>query len=275
MQLVTGKNPKSSGCLRWRILSFPEYVLSDLFIAVFNEHSLAQMLLASLVIFFATAVQVGMGIAFGLIAGPLLALIDVAFVPVPVLFLTFATSISAFWGERKGVQWKELQYAVSGRVIGSIAGAMVLAVIPGEKVFMLIFGSLIALAVLVSISGFTIPFTLKTVGIAGTVSGFTAAITSVGGPPMAVVYQNQKAAYARPTLQTYFAMGSFATLCILAIAGQVELRDAMLAALLLPALALGVFIGPRLRPFLDKSFRPFLLGSAAIAAAMLIVKGLA
>lgn len=248
--------------------------LSDLFFTVLHEHSVYEMLLALLVIFFATSIQVGMGIAFGLIAGPLLALIDVAFVPVPVLFLTFATSISVFWGERKGVQWKELQFAVSGRVIGSIIGAMVLAVIPGEKAFMLIFGSLIALAVLVSVSGFTIPFTHQTVGIAGAVSGFTAAITSVGGPPMAVVYQNQKAAYARPTLQTYFAMGSFATLCILAVAGQVGRHDAMLAVLLLPALALGVIIGPKLRPFLDKSFRPFLLGSAAIAAVMLIFKGL-
>lgn len=246
----------------------------DLFVEVINQHSLGQMLLASLVILVATSIQVGMGIAFGLIAGPLLALIDIAFVPVPVLFLTFCTSISAFWSERKGVQWQELKYAVSGRLLGSIVGALVLSMIPGEKAFMLIFGSLIAFAVIVSVSGFTIPFTLKTVGLAGLVSGFTAAITSVGGPPMAVVYQNQKASYARPTLQTYFAMGSFVTLCVLAISGNVNFEHAMLAALLLPALALGVFIGPKLRPFLDKSFRPFLLGSAAIAAVMLIIRGL-
>jgi len=73
---------------------------SDLFLDVLKEHSIFEMALASLVILFATSVQVGMGIAFGLIAGPLLALIDIAFVPVPVLFLTFCTSIAAFWGER-------------------------------------------------------------------------------------------------------------------------------------------------------------------------------
>ncbi len=248
--------------------------VADLFIEVLGEHTLVQMLLASLVILVATSIQVGIGIAFGLIAGPLLALIDISFVPVPVLFLTFCTSISAFWGERKGVQWQELKYAVSGRFFGSIAGAFVLSAIPGEKVFMLIFGSLIAFAVLISVSGVKIPFTLKSVGIAGLVSGFTAAITSVGGPPMAVVYQNQKAAYARPTLQTYFAMGSFVTLCVLATTGQVSLHHAMLAVLLLPALAAGVLIGPSLRPFFDKRFRPFLLGSAAVAACMLIIRGL-
>ena len=248
--------------------------LSELFLTVLNEHSLAQMVLASLVIFVATSVQVGVGIAFGLIAGPLLALIDLEFVPVPVLFLTFCTSIVAFWGERKGVQWNELKFAISGRIMGSVAGMMVLSMIPGEKAFMLIFGLIIALAVLVSISGLVIPFNLKSVGIAGMVSGFSASITSVGGPPMAVVYQNQKSTYARPTLQTFFAVGSFSTICILAVGGHVELRHAMLAALLLPSLAMGFWAGPKLRPFFDRSFRPFLLGTAAIAAAMLIARGL-
>ncbi len=247
---------------------------SDAFLQILNEHSLLEMLLASLVIFIASSVQVGVGIAFGLIAGPLLALIDIAFVPVPVLYLTFLTSITAFWGERKSVQWNELRVAVSFRIIGSVMGVVVLTMIPSEKAFMLIFGLIIALAVLISVSGIKIPFNLKAVGVAGTVSGFTAAITSVGGPPMAVVYQNQKPAYARPTLQTFFALGSFFTLCILAIAGQIKLQDAFLASLLIPALALGFIAGPRLKPFFDRSFRPFLLGSAAVAACLLIVKGL-
>jgi uncharacterized membrane protein YfcA len=106
------------------------------------------------------------------------------------------------------------------------------------------------------------------------VSGFTASITSVGGPPMAVVYQDQNSREARPTLQAYFAMGSSVTLIILGISGHVSLQDVALAILLLPSLALGFVVGPRLRPFFDKSFRSFLLGSAALAAALLIFRGL-
>lgn len=241
---------------------------------IYSGHSALELVLASLIIFSATSVQVGMGIAFGLIAGPLLALIDVAFVPGPVLMLTFCTSVSAALGERKGIKWDQLRYAVSGRLIGSLIGVVILTMIPDEKTFMLVFGLVIGLAVLISVSGMVIPFTLATVGLAGTVSGFTATITSVGGPPMAVVYQNQKGKDARPTLQCYFAMGSFISLWVLGIAGLLTIGDFALALVLLPALALGFFAGPRLRPFFDNSFRPFMLGSAAIAATLLIVRGL-
>lgn len=246
----------------------------SLFYRVLAEHSLIEMLLASLIIFFATVVQVAMGIAFGLIAAPLLAVIDIAFVPVPVLLLTFSTSVAAFWGERKGVKWPELRSAVTGRIIGSIVGVVILSMIPGEKTFMLVFGLIIALAVLFSVSGLPIPFNLRAVGLAGTVSGFTASITGVGGPPMAIVYQNKSAGYARPTLQTFFALGSFFTLCILGLSGQIKPADIMLAFLLLPALFTGFFVGPLTRPFFDKRFRPFLLASAAIASFVLIIRGL-
>jgi len=246
----------------------------EILVQFFTGHSLLELALASLIIFAATSVQVGMGIAFGLIAGPLLALIDVEFVPGPVLMLTFCTSVTAAVGERRGIKWDQLRFAVSGRLLGSLIGVVVLSMIPDEKTFMLVFGLIIGLAVLISVSGFVIPFTLPAVGLAGAVSGFTATITSVGGPPMAVVYQNQKAGQARPTLQTFFAMGSFLSLCVLGLAGLLSIRDIALAIMLLPALALGFFAGPRLRPFFDKSFKPFLLGTAAVAALLLIVRGL-
>jgi uncharacterized membrane protein YfcA len=239
-----------------------------------SGHSIAELVLASLVIFAATCVQVGMGIAFGLIAGPLLALIDVAFVPGPVLLLTFFTSITAALGERTGIKWEQLRFAVSGRLVGSLIGVSILAMIPDERTFMLVFGLIIALAVLISISGFMIPFNRGTIGIAGIVSGFTATITSVGGPPMAVVYQNQKARDVRPTLQCYFAMGSFLSLCVLVFADLMTPRDLLLAMTLLPSLIVGVLVGPKLRPFFDKSFRPFMLATAAFAALLLILRGL-
>lgn len=239
-----------------------------------SDHTLLEMVLASLVIFVATSVQVGVGIAFGLVAGPLLALIDLAYVPVPVLFLTLFTAVVAAWGERSGIHWNELRYSVSGRFFGSVVGLLVLSAIPGEKAFMLLFGSLIALAVLVSVSGIRIPFTLPSIGIAGFFSGITASITSVGGPPIAVVYQRQSSTDARPTLQTFFALGAFVTLIVLSVGGQVSFKDFALAVLLVPALALGFVAGPRLRPLFDRNFRRFLLGSAAVAAVLLIFRGL-
>lgn len=248
--------------------------LATSLVEAWQHHSGVDIVLALLVIFVATTVQVGVGIAFGLIAAPLLALIDVAFVPAPVLLLTLFTAVIASLRERGGIAWDQLRYSVSGRLIGSICGALVLSAIPGERVFMLIFGSIIALAVIVSVSGIRIPFNLASIGLAGLASGFSAAITSVGGPPMAVVYQRQKSQEARPTLQMFFALGAFITLAVLLAGGHLIMRDLALAMLLVPGMALGFVAGPRLRPFFDKTFRTFLLGSAAIAALVLIIRGL-
>ncbi len=250
-----------------------ETVLAGL-IEAWLTHTLLDIAMALAAVLVATSVQVGIGIAFGLIAAPLLALIDIAFVPAPVLFLTFLTAIIASLRERSGVKWDQLRHAIAGRVAGSICGVLVLSMIPGEKAFMLIFGGIIALAVLVSVSGFRIPFTLGSIATAGALSGFSASITSVGGPPMAVVYQRQASGEARPTLQLFFALGAFLTLVILWIGGHIGVRDIALAILLLPGMLLGFFIGPRLRPFFDRRFRQFLLGTAAIAAVMLIMRGL-
>lgn len=246
----------------------------DLAGEIYFEFSLLQWASALFIIFIATCVQVGTGIAFGLISAPLLAVIDLSFVPAPVLMLTFCTAITAVWGERKGIYWGQLKSALSGRITGSILGVLVLSLIPGDKEFMLIFGLTIAFAVFLSVCGLKIPFNFITIGLAGFISGFTAAITSVGGPPLAVVYQNQKSKDARPTLQSFFAVGAFLTLSLLAVTGHVTRHDIILALLLMPALLLGFIFGPVFRPFFDRNFRSFLMAVASVSALVLIWRGL-
>ena len=242
--------------------------------ATWSEHTMAELLLANGVIFLATAVQYALGIAFGLIGAPLLALISIVFVPVPVLMLTFVTAVTSLGSEWSRIHWDEVWSAAGGRVIGSILGVMVLSAIPDEKTFMLVFGFTIALAVAVSVSGFRIPFNLFSVGTAGMFSGLSATITSVGGPPMAVVYQRRTAAEARPSLQTYFAFGAFISLFILGVSGYVQGDDLARAMLMLPGFAAGYLTGPLLRSRIDRSFRILLLASAAVSALLLIWRGL-
>lgn len=248
------------------IVSIIEYI---------NSHiGIGSLLIGMLIIMSATIVQYGVGVGFGLLAGPLLALINIEFVPVAVLILTFITSVSAAFSEWRLVKVDQLKYCVSGRVLGSIAAAMLLGFMPDEKSFMLMFGLLVGVMVLVSVGGLKIPFNLGTICIAGFISGITATFTSVGGPPIAAVYQDQKAKEARPTLQVFFAIGSFASFMVLAIMGYVKVVDFFIAACLLPGTIAGFLLGPKLRPFFDKNFRPWILGIAAIASVLLIQRGL-
>lgn len=241
---------------------------------IVSQIGVITLLLAVLIIASATVVQYGVGVGFGLLAGPLLALLNIDFVPVPVLILTFITSVSAAYSELSLVHVDQLKFCVSGRVLGSILAAMLLGFMPDEKSFMLVFGLVVGFMVLVSVGGLKIPFNLTTIGIAGFISGITATFTSVGGPPMAAVFQNQKARDARPTLQVFFAMGSLASFMVLAFVGYVKMTDFLIAFILLPGTIMGFLLAPKLRPFFDKNFRPWILGIATVSSVLLIQRGL-
>lgn len=250
----------------------------DFFTSTF-EHIITQfgvtnLVLGMLIIMSATIIQYGVGVGFGLLAGPLLALLNIDFVPVPVLILTFITSVTAAFSEWRLVKVDQLKFSVGARVLGSILAAALLGFLPDEKAFMLIFGVVVGGMVLISIGGFKFPFNLATISAAGFISGVTATFTSVGGPPMAAVYQDQKAKDARPTLQVFFAMGSLSSFIVLAIVGFVKPIDFAVAACLLPGLVLGFLLGPKMRPYFDKNFRPWILGIAAIASILLVQRGL-
>lgn len=235
---------------------------------------MAHLLAANLVICMAAGVQYALGIAFGLVAAPLLALISLAFVPAPVVMLTCVTAFLSLRGEWGAIAWSEVRIALGGRLAGSVAGAGFLALLSDERLFTLVFGLLIAVAVIFSAWGLRVAFNLFSVGLAGGISGFTAALTGVGGPPLALVYQDRKASEARPTLQVFFALGALVTLIVLGLTGHLTLRDPALAILLLPGLACGYLLGPVLRRFADHAFRLLLLASAAVASLLLVAKAL-
>jgi uncharacterized membrane protein YfcA len=97
-------------------------------------------------------------------------------------------------------------------------------------------------------------------------------LTSIGGPPMALVYQRERAARLRSTLAGFFLFGAGLALASLVAAGEVgraELRDGVL---LLPGLVLGLAVSRTLRPYVDRGWtRPAVLALCLAAAIILII----
>jgi uncharacterized membrane protein YfcA len=118
------------------------------------------------------------------------------------------------------------------------------------------------------------PTTVTLLG-AGTMSGVMGTLTSIGGPPIALVYQREKAATLRSTLAGFFFVGATLSLVALTIGGDLgaaEFRDGLL---LLPGLGLGLLISRPLRPYLDRGWtRPGVLGLAALASLVLVVQAI-
>lgn len=227
------------------------------------------------IVFAAAIVQAGLGMGFGLTAAPLLALVDPLLVPGPTLFLGLATATWGALSERGQIQWGEVGIGAAGRLAGVVLAAVVLAALADRQTFMLLFGITIASAVGLSLAGWRLGFTRARLAAMGVVSGAMGTITSVGAPPLALVYQDRAAAEARPTLAAFFAVGCAMSLAGLYLSGWAGSRDALLALAMTPAMLAGLFAARFLRGRFDRRYRPVMLGVSALAAGILIVRGLA
>lgn len=226
------------------------------------------------IVFFAAAVQAGLGMGFGLLAAPLLALVNPELVPAPSLILGFLT---AGWGvvrEWDNISWHEVGIGIAGRAVGVGVAAVILANVVDRETFMLMFGLMIAIAVGLSASGWHVPFSRRSIGLMGSVSGLMGTITSVGSPPMALVYQGHPAKNARPTMAAFFMIGCALSLVGLVLTGWAGWRDMLLAILMLPPMLAGLAAVQFLRGRLDAHFRLLLLAISGLAAVVLIVRGL-
>jgi len=227
------------------------------------------------IVFAAAIVQFGLGMGFGMVAAPMLAVLDPELVPVPTLILGLATATLASVRERRAIIWSEVRVGVLGRALGAALAAAILARLTDRDTFGMIFGAMIALAVLLSVAGFRLPFTrVGLVGMAA-LSGLMGTITSVGAPPMAIVYQDRPGREARPTLSAFFAIGCVMSLVGLWAAGWLGMRDVMLAGLMTPGLLAGYVVSGRLTGRFDRRYRGALLAVSGLAACVLVVRGLA
>lgn len=227
------------------------------------------------IVFCAAIVQVELGMGFGLTAAPLLALIDPHLVPAPALFLGLATATWGAWRERPSILWAEVGVGVVGRVVGVFAATLVLANLADRSTFMLVFGVSIGLAVLLSVAGWRLAFSRASLMAMSIVSGVMGTLTSVGAPPLAIVYQGRPAREARPTLAAFFSIGCAISLAGLYLSGWAGPGDLALAAIMAPAMLAGIAFARVVRGRFDRRYRPALLTVSSVAAAILIARGLA
>lgn len=234
----------------------------------------AMLVAIFVIVTFGTIVQSGLGMGFGLVAAPFLALIDPVMVPVPALFMGMLTSVWAALQERPSIRWNEVGVGVAGRFTGVLAATLVLTCVADPKLFMLVFGALILAALLLSLSGWQLAFSRRNLFGMANLSGFMATITSVGAPPMAMLYQGRLAGEARPTLSAFFALGGIVSLAGLYFSGWAGWRETQTAALMVPPMLLGLYIARRLRGRFDSRYRGALLWMSGFAALLLIFRGL-
>ena len=231
-----------------------------------------QYVLAVLVVAVGAMIQGSLGFGLGLVSAPALALIDATFIPGPLLLVGVAVTLTVFLRERGAVDWKGMKWAIFGRVIGTIAGGWAVVAFSKDAVIVLV-AVLVLAGVLMTSIGWKIKTNRVTLSTAGLVSGVMGTLTSVGGPPMALVYQRETAQKLRATLAGFFLVGATFSLLTLAVSGGMTQHDFALGALMLPGYVIGMIANRWASRFLDKGYsRVAVLTFSALSSIVLLLE---
>lgn len=232
------------------------------------------VVLAGVVVFLGALVQGAVGFGMNLIAAPLLALLEPAFVPVPLLLVACAHATLAVVRERTDTDWRGVFWAMLGRVPGTALGVLAVATL-AQRPFAAIVGVAVLACVVLSVVSWRPHPTPGPLVVAGIASGTFGTAASIGGPPLALLYQHAPGPRIRSTMAASFVIGSAISLVGLGIAGQIHPEQLRVVLWLLPFLLGGFLLSGPARGVLDGGrIRGAVLVVAAGSAAALIVRSL-
>ena len=236
--------------------------------------TLSDTLIVCVIMTVGAMVHGSIGFGLALVVVPLLILINPIMVPGPVIFSVLILSILISYKNRDAIDLSGLRSAIIGRIPGAIAGATVIAVLP-TTILSITLGGLVIVAVVISAIGFRIRPTSLNLFFTGILSGFMSATTSMGGPPMAMVYQHETAKRLRGTLGGFLLVGTVISLGALHIAGKFGRVELVVSITMLPGILLGFLISLDISRALDKRyFRPGILTFSFLMATIVIIKNL-
>ena len=220
----------------------------------------------------AAAVQSVAGFGLALVSAPLLLLIHGPFVPGPMMAGGLVLTCLILIRDHQHVDVSGLTYSLIGRMIGTV-GAAGFLLVASDTLFDLAFALLVMFAVILSAAGLEPRPNRKNAFIAGSLSGLMGTISSIGGPPMALLYQNAGASRLRGTLAGFFLVGSIVSLMALALVGRFGPEEIVLSIFLAPPMALGFWLGGPLRSRMsDRAIRPMVLGLSFVSGMTVLLR---
>ena len=218
--------------------------------------------------------QGSIGFGLAVVAAPLLLLINSVWVPGPMLLAAMLLVVLVAHRDREHIIARDVALGTVGRVLGTIPAAYALGVLP-RHVYDLVFAAMVLGGVALSASGVHIARTRLNVVVAGTLSGVAGTISSIGGPPMALVYQHERGPSVRGTMSAIFILGTFISIAGLWWAGRFGTVELTLGLLLMPAVLVGFAVSRYTALWLDRRrIRPAILAVSALSALVILVRAI-
>ena len=218
----------------------------------------------------AAAVQGSIGFGSGLLAAPLLMLIDPGFVPAPLLAANLVLTVLVAQREWSAVDFAALRFIVGGRLVGTLLAAAFLARFSGAS-FDILFGVMVLIAVMLTAVRGARVSSSRNLAVAGVASGLMGTISSIGGPPVALAYQEADPARFRATLGVHLVVGASLSLLAIWAVGRIGATELALAAVLIPGALAGFLLSGFGVGILDaKHLRLAILGLSTVSALVVL-----
>lgn len=232
------------------------------------------VLALALAMIIGATVQGLVGLGVGLVGAPATAMIAPELMPGLMLWLALLLPMATLARNHAEIDWRGLAWALPARIPGTAVGVVLVATFTEEQLGIVI-GVVVLSAVLLTYRAVQVPVVGASLLAAGLTSGITGTATSIGGPPLAVLYQHRSPVQIRSTLAVYFVVGAALSLTGLGIAGALVWRDLALAGLLAPCLLIGLELSRRLQRRLHgRHIRNGVLLVCAVSAVSLLVRSL-
>jgi uncharacterized membrane protein YfcA len=221
-------------------------------------------------------VQAVVGLGLGLLTAPVAALLAPSLVPALPLWLALLISGLMLAGERAHVDWRAIGWSLPARVPGTVLGAWLVASFTESQIGVALAVMVLVAVALSSVRRLVVPLTPASLAVAGFVAGASGTATSIGGPPIALLFQRERPEVVRATLSVFFFVGVLLSLAGLAVSGSITSASWQVALVLAPGVLAGMLVGRSVRYRIHRdAFRAGVLLVCTASAVTLLVRSLA
>ncbi|TFV60057.1 sulfite exporter TauE/SafE family protein [Mycobacterium sp. PS03-16] len=236
--------------------------------------SIASYSIIAAAIVLASCMQASIGFGMGMLAAPIVAIVDPALIPATLIMLATILTLFVVIREHQAIDIRGTGWALAGRIPGTVAGALLLAAMP-EQMLALALAGVVLLGVVFASAGWKPAPHKRNLVVAGAASGVLGTATSIGGPPMALVWQGSTGPALRGTMNGFFLIGSVISVGVLALTGEVHETTLRAFALMLPAVVVGYLLSRLMNRVLDRRRQRWLaIGVSTVGAVVLIARQL-
>ena len=216
-------------------------------------------------------VQGSVGFGLNLLSAPFVAIVVPAALPATLVLVALPLALATFRREHHALDRDALGWMLVAAVPGTVLGLLIVGHVSADELAIVV-GGITLVGVGLSVVSPPVAIKPATSAVAGFASTIFGTASSVGGPPVALLFQHHRGPVARSTLSAFFAATAVLSLLGYVLTGHITLDQLLLALSLLPFVATGWWLSRHLHGLVDAGWlRPAVLALSAVAGAIAIM----